>query len=105
MKRIFLTLALSLLALPALALDLHAARSANMVGEKQDGYVAALKPTPDVATLVSEVNGKRKDEYTRISQQNGQSVAVVAKLAAAQIIQGLEPGNSYQADDGSWKNR
>ena len=108
MKLRFLTLLTvfgALTAFPALALDLHAARTNGMVGEKLDGYVAALKASPEVNTLVADVNAKRKQEYARISKENGQSVDVVGKLAAAQIITGLESGSSYQAADGSWKTR
>jgi uncharacterized protein YdbL (DUF1318 family) len=93
------------LALPAWALDLHSARAAGQVGEKADGYVEALKATPDVNALVAEVNAKRKAEYARISKENGQSVDVVAKLAAGEIIKGLPAGASYQGGDGSWKKR
>jgi len=94
-----------LIAGPALALDLHSARTSGQVGEKLDGYVAALASTPDVQSLVSEVNAKRQQEYARISKQNGQPVDVVAKLAAQQIITQLPAGSSYQAPDGSWKKR
>lgn len=93
------------LALPAWALDLHGARAAGQVGEKANGYVEAIKATPDVNALVVDVNAKRKAEYARISKENGQSVDVVAKLAAEQIINGLPAGASYQGSDGSWKKR
>lgn len=108
MKLRFLTLlAITgiLTASPAFALDLHQARASGMVGEKLDGYAAPLKTTSEVTALVNEVNAKRKQEYARISKENGQPVDVVAKLAAAQIISGLEPGNAYQGSDGSWKTR
>lgn len=106
-KRFFTVLALlgALVALPAFALDLHEARSSGMVGEKLDGYTAALKETAEVKALVAEVNAKRRQEYVRISKENGQTVDVVAKLAAAQIINGLGDGSHYQAPDGSWKTR
>ncbi|MFY9286948.1 MAG: YdbL family protein [Alphaproteobacteria bacterium] len=100
-----LIVSLALIALPALALDLHSARNQGLVGEKLDGYVAALKPTPEAQSLVAEVNAKRKQEYARISAQNGQPVDVVAKLAAQEIITKLPAGNSYQAPDGSWTKR
>jgi uncharacterized protein len=96
---------LLLLASPAYALDLHQARASGLVGEKLDGYVAARKDTADVQALVREVNGKRQQEYARISKENGQPVDVVAKLAAQQIVNGLESGVYYQAPDGSWKQR
>lgn len=106
-RRVLTVLSLigALMAYPAFALDLHEARSAGMVGEKLDGYVAALKTTPDVKALVADVNAKRQQEYSRISSQNGQPVDVVAKLAAPQIIKGLEPGSLYQDNDGHWQTR
>jgi uncharacterized protein YdbL (DUF1318 family) len=97
--------AIMFLAMPAYALDLQGARSSGQVGERLDGYVAARKETADVRSLVAEVNAKRRQEYTRISKENNQSVDVVAKLAAEQIINGLAPGAYYQAPDGSWKQR
>ncbi len=95
----------ALWAFPALAVDLHTARSQGLVGEKNDGYVTALKPSSEVDLLVADVNAKRSAKYAEISKQNGQTAAVVAKLAAPQIVQGLEPGAMYQAADGSWKKR
>jgi uncharacterized protein YdbL (DUF1318 family) len=92
-------------ALPALALDLHQARSTGMVGEKTDGYVAAVQQSPEVNALVADVNSKRQQEYARISQQKGQPVDVVAKLAAQEIINKLDPGSLYQSADGSWQKR
>ncbi len=97
--------AIMLLATPAYALDLHQARATGLVGERLDGYVAARKDTPEVQALVNEVNAKRKQEYARISAENSQPVDIVAKLAAEQIINDLEPGLFFQAPDGSWKQR
>jgi uncharacterized protein len=94
-----------LIASPALALDLHQARAAGQVGEKSDGYIAAIKSTPEVQTLVADVNAKRQQEYARISKEKGQPIDVVAKLAFQQIVTQLAPGSSYQAPDGSWKKR
>lgn len=107
MKRIAL-LALSIatmFAAPALAIDLHEARAQGSVGEKSDGYIAVLKPGGGVDALVSEVNAKRSQEYSRISQSNGQSISVVATLAAAQIVKNLPAGSKYQSGDGSWQTK
>ena len=90
---------------PAFALELHQARESGLVGEQLDGYAVALKASPEVNTLVTDVNAKRKEEYARISKGNGQTVDVVAKLAAQQIIAGLDAGSPYQGSDGSWKKR
>ncbi|NTU76730.1 MAG: YdbL family protein [Alphaproteobacteria bacterium] len=100
-----LVVAALLMATSAWALDLHQARSSGMVGEKADGYIAALQSTPELQALVSDVNAKRQQEYARISAQNGQPVDVVAKLAAQQIVGNLQPGNRYQGADGGWKTK
>lgn len=100
-----LALGLLLAAAPAFALTLHEARAQGVVGEKLDGYVAAIKKSSEAAALVDEVNEKRRAEYARISKENDQPVDVVAKLAAEQIINKLEPGEFYQGADGSWKTR
>lgn len=104
-KTLALTLVGAMVAMPAWALDLAQARSAGLVGEKMDGYAVALKNTPEVNALVADVNAKRKQEYQRISQQNGQPVSVVGTLAAGQIINKLPPGASYQMPSGEWKKR
>lgn len=87
---------------PALAMTLEQARTSQAVGEKLDGYVAAVTATPEVQALVSDINAKRQQEYARISGQNGQPVDVVAKLASQQIIGKLPAGSLYQAPGGGW---
>lgn len=95
----------ALLSAPAFALDLPQARAQGVVGELPSGYVAAVQATPGTQALVSEVNEKRRGEYLRISQQNGQPVDIVAKLAAQQIIGKLPPGAMYQDPSGAWKKK
>jgi uncharacterized protein YdbL (DUF1318 family) len=90
-------------ALPVLALDLATARGQGLVGEKTDGYVAAIKP--EAQGLADEVNAKRKTEYARISKENGQPIDVVGKVAAEQVISGLPAGAKYQDAHGNWKTR
>lgn len=108
MKRLLSSMVLMaalLMAAPALALDLHEARDAGIVGEKRDGYVAVLKKSAEADALAQEVNQKRRQEYQRISRENNQPADVVGKLAAEQIINGLGSGNYYQDAGGSWKKR
>ena len=94
-----------MLAFPAFALDLHEARSFGLVGEAPTGYVEPIVDRADVLELVAEVNSKREQEYTRISQENGQSVDVVARLAAKQIMSLLNAGEYYKDSEGNWKKR
>lgn len=106
MKRtLILTLFAAVMAfsVQAFASDLSAARAKGVVGEKLDGYVAAV--TSEGASVVSDVNARRRAEYEKISKANGQPVSVVAKVAAENIINGLPSGSLYQAPDGSWKKK
>jgi len=103
--RILPIIVAGLIAIPAWALDLQQARTQGLVGEKLDGYVTAIKPSAEVNALVSEVNSKRRAEYTKISKQNGQPTAVVGKLAAPQILQNLPSGSQYQDASGTWQTR
>lgn len=90
MKKHFIIAALAaFIALPAFALDLHSARASGQVAETSEGYIRAVKSSPEVDALVSEVNAKRRAEYERISKQNGQPVDVVGKLAAPEIAKSL----------------
>jgi len=94
-----------LLAFPAFALNLHQARDAGIFGEKNDGYVAVLKKTPEAEALAKDINQKRKQEYERISKQNNQPVKIIASHAAKQIAEGINAGNKYQDTNGNWKTR
>lgn len=69
----------------ASAADLQSARKAGDVTEKPSGYIAAVKHTPEIEALVTEVNTKRKAEYERIAKEKGQSVESVAAIAAQEI--------------------
>ncbi len=95
----------ALIAMPAVAMDLQQARKSGMIGEKLNGYTAVVKSSPDANDLVQSVNAKRRQEYERISKQNGQPVDVVGRIAAEQIINGLAPGSLYESPAGGWKTR
>lgn len=93
MKKLVALVMVSLMAVPAVALDLRSARNSGAVAELPTGYVKAVKPGAEVDALVAEVNAKRRAEYERISKQNGQPVDVVGKLAAPEIAKGIAAGN------------
>jgi len=63
------------LALPAASadLDLHAAKSQGLVGEKVDGFVGIVvaEPTAAVTALVEDVNARRRAAYEAIAKKNG----------------------------------
>lgn len=77
---------------PVMALDLQQARAQGIIAEQPDGYVRVLKDSPEATKLASEVNAARRQEYKRISSENGQAVDVVAKIAAETIARKLSAG-------------
>ena len=94
--------AIMIVAGPAFAMDLASARASGVVGEKTTGYVAVIKESAEADALVAEVNARRKAEYAKISAANSQPIAIVAKLAAEQIIDKLDSGSMYQNAKGVW---
>lgn len=80
-----------------------AARSSGQVGEKPDGYLAAIGG--GAKAMVDDLNIKRKDAYTSEARQQGATVEQVAFVAGCRNILRTEPGEKYQAPNGSWQTR
>lgn len=87
----------------AAALDLDSAKAQGVVGERVDGYVAAVSASPsdEVQALVADVNRKRKATYAEIATRNGTPVAEVAKLAAKKLLDRAPSGAWFWAN-GVW---
>lgn len=93
-------------ALPALAITLDEARSSGLVGEANSGYIAIVDETsPELESLVMEVNAKRKREYAAIAKRNGIDIAQVAARAAEKLEARLKPGEFYQDTRGRWAQK
>ncbi|MEM9102506.1 MAG: YdbL family protein [Pseudomonadota bacterium] len=75
------------------ALSLDQAKSQGLVGEKPDGYLGAVKTTPDVKRLISDINGKRKSAYQKIAKQKNVSLKEVEKLGGQKAINKTAKGN------------
>ncbi len=87
----------------AFALDLDSAKSQGLVGEKRDGYLGVVVSGNSAAqTLADSINAKRRDEYKAIAAQNGQSLDVVEKLAAAKAYEMTRSGNYLMDAGGAW---
>ena len=106
MKRSWIVALALAIALPALALDLDEARAKGAVGERSDGYVAAVKDAPpgELRRLVDEVNAKRRAYYAEIAQRNGTPVEAVAALAGQKLLAGA-PSGQWVHDGSGWKKK
>jgi hypothetical protein len=106
-RRSALALALAFgLAVPALALDLDEARAKGLLGERADGYVAAVSdsPSPEVAKLAAEINAKRRAHYEEIAKRNGAPVGAVAALAGQKLIESA-PSGQWVKPNGAWAKK
>jgi uncharacterized protein YdbL (DUF1318 family) len=85
-----------------------AARAAGQVGEKMDGYLGIVgAASGDLQRVVSDVNIKRRAIYSQRAQAARPPVTLeeYALTAGCIAIGRTEPGEKYQAPDGSWQTR
>jgi len=87
----------------AVAGPLEDAKAAGLVGERPDGYVAAVSsnPPPDIVALVNDINARRRAAYTEIATKNGTSVEAVGAVAAERLYREAAAG-TYLMVDGRW---
>jgi uncharacterized protein YdbL (DUF1318 family) len=83
-----------------------AARAAGQVGEKMDGYLGFVgTPSASLRAMVDDINIKRKAAYAAKAQANSATVEEYALSSGCQLILNTQPGEKYQAPDGSWQTR
>jgi len=96
--------AMLLVSAQVFALELHDAKAQGVVGESVNGYLGAVKSSPDVNALVKDINAKRKAEYERIAKQNGIAVSDVEALAGKKAID-KTPAGQFVNVTGSWMKK
>lgn len=83
-----------------------AARAAGQVGEKRDGYLGfVVPPSPSLRAVIEDINIKRKAKYAEKAQAKSSTVEQYAFTSACQLILDTQPGEKYEAPDGSWQTR
>ena len=83
-----------------------AARAAGQVGEKMDGYLGVVgTPGAQLRAVVDDINIKRKAAYAAKAQVNGATIEEYALSSGCQLILNTQPGEKYQAPDGTWQTR
>lgn len=84
----------------------EAARKAGQVGEKTDGFLAVVGSQPaSVQRLVDDLNIKRRANYAERAQAQNATLEAYAITQGCVLIARTEPGEKYQAPDGSWQTR
>jgi len=84
----------------------QAARSAGQVGEKPDGYLGVVGgQSAAVQSMVSDLNIRRRENYAQKAQEQGVTLQEYAMTQGCVLIARTQPGEKYQAPDGSWQTR
>jgi uncharacterized protein YdbL (DUF1318 family) len=111
-KRLLATVCLALamvvgMATGAWSASLDNAKAIGLVGERPDGYVAAVQPNPppDIAALVQQVNNKRRAAYGDIAAKEGVPIEQVGALTAEKIRAQAPTGDYFLNADGSWTQK
>jgi len=82
------------------------ARKAGQVGEKMDGYLGVVGSQPaSIQALVADLNIKRRANYAERAQGQRATLQEYAFAQGCILISRTEPGEKYQAPDGSWQTR
>jgi uncharacterized protein YdbL (DUF1318 family) len=84
----------------------EAAKKRGEIGERIDGYLAAVTPlSADVQAAMNDINISRKVVYEKLAEARGQSIRVVAQLTGESQMNKAEPGEYIQGADGQWRQK
>jgi len=87
----------------AFSLTLGEAKSQGLVGEQPNGLLGVVNnPTPELVSLVTDINDKRKAAYREIAQRNGTDINVVQQLAGQKAI-AKTPAGQFVKAAGQWQ--
>ena len=85
---------------------LDAPRAAGTVGERYDGYaVARGAVSPDLATLIDQVNAERRTLYQQRAQSEGVPVEAIGKIYAGEILKSAPSGTWFLGENGQWTRK
>lgn len=103
--RALFILALSFLALPALAGPLEEAKRQGQVGERADGYLGVPPGSSGQGALVGDVNAKRRQAYVDIAGRNGTNADAVGVITGQRLIEQSPPGSWIMDSNGVWRRK
>ena len=107
MKKILTAIGLLMLLQNAWAIDIGDAKESGLVGEANNGYLAAVQAPAgtEVQALIDEVNEKRKAHFESTAKKTGITVLQVANRFYELAVQKTKPGHYYQDRDGRWQTK
>mgnify|MGYP000219569195 CR=1 FL=1 len=94
-----------LLSLSAAALDLNGAKGQGLVGELGNGYLGVVDAgNTEAATLVADINAKRKSKYGQIAKKSQTSIKDVETLMGEKLLKKAKAGQMVK-EAGKWVKR
>ncbi len=80
------------------------AKQQGLLGERLDGYLGLPKPSvsPDVVSVMKDINNKRRDVYRKIAKKDGTTLQVVEALAGKKAIAKTPSGQFIMQPNGTW---
>ena len=90
-----------------LAITLDEAKSQGLVGEKVDGYVAAViaNPNAEVQELIKTTNDGRRQVYADLAQKYGITPDAVGIVSAEKLRETAARGEYVQSASGAWEKK
>ena len=88
----------------AFAQTLEVAKSAGIVGEKNDGYNGLVQTNApeSVIAMIEDINRQRRTRYEEIARENNIAVDDVAQLTYARAVQATRSGHFVEDANGRW---
>ncbi|MGM0525488.1 MAG: YdbL family protein [Pseudomonadota bacterium] len=84
--------------------QLSDAKEQGLVGEQPDGYLGVVESTATAQQIAERINEARRQEYSRIANDNDIAVADVELLAGKRAIERTKSGH-YVKIDGEWRQK
>jgi uncharacterized protein YdbL (DUF1318 family) len=107
-RRVVMVVALGLIGMVGVAGSAHAltleqAKEQGVVGEQLNGLLGTVgTASPEVQTLVSDVNSRRLKLFNEIAKDKGQPLAAVQAVSGQEFIGKTAKGHYVQNASGAW---
>src|SRR5688572_8767705 len=110
MKKLILTMSMLVaffMSGMAFAITLDEAKAQGLIGEKVDGYVAAViaNPSAEVQALIDSTNDGRRKVYEDLAQRNNITVDAVGIVSAEKLREKAGRGEYVQSTSGQWEKK
>ena len=102
MKKFSLAMVALSITFSAWAISLDQAKQQGLVGEMASGYLGVVVSSPEVKSLVADVNQKRKEFYLDIARKNKLTIKQVTALAGEKAIAKTQSGHLIKLSSGGW---